>query len=138
MVTDAKIIDALLPKAKANKTDQERIDAVLKTPFFMKTLDITPESTDMIAALTALQMEGTPEEVATNFKNQGNECYKDGNVKDAIIYYTKGIVANCSDKNLLSLLFSNRAAVHLSLCNIILTFSKLSQCIKRLLMRDNS
>jgi hypothetical protein len=138
MVPDSKSIEALFANAPKSKTDQERIDAVLQTPFFMNTLDINPESTDIIAALTALQMEGPPEEVAANFKNQGNQCFNDGNFKDAILYYTKGILVSCSDQHLLSLLFSNRAAVHLCLCNILLIFSKLSQCIKRLFVCDNS
>jgi tetratricopeptide (TPR) repeat protein len=115
------IIDQLSKTATATplKTDQERIDAVLQTPFFMNTLTVDPESNEVLQALQSLQLEGTPEEVAENFKVQGNTCYLEGKPRfqDAIIFYTKGILANSGNNNLDSILYCNRAAVHLSLSN---------------------
>ena len=55
-------------------------------------------------------------EIAENFKNQGNECFKEGKVryKDAIEFYRKGLEQECNP-TLKSTLLSNRAAVHIEM-----------------------
>ena len=113
-----------------NKTDEERIDAVLSTPFFMNSLpnEEDLEDSQVLSALQSLQFDGTPE----NFKVQGNSCFKQGprHYKDAIIHYTKGISAECSDKELVSVLYSNRAAVQLALQNYRSTLMDCGAAIK--------
>ncbi|KAF9585631.1 hypothetical protein BGW38_001454 [Lunasporangiospora selenospora] len=58
-------------------------------------------------------------EVAENFKNQGNECFKQGKqfYKDALLYYTNGIDIDCSDDKLNETLYVNRAACNLHFGN---------------------
>ena len=101
----------LMPKS--NKTDQERVDAVLNTPFFMTSLNDTEDPT--IEALQNLQYDGSPQEIAQNFKSNGNSCFKQGKYKDAIEFYSKAIAQPLLDNNFASILYSNRAAVNLIL-----------------------
>jgi len=56
-------------------------------------------------------------EVAENFKNQGNECFKVGKsqYKDAIDYYTKALETKCKDDKIIEACLTNRAAVNLEL-----------------------
>jgi len=58
-----------------------------KTPLFMTNL----EENDDLEALKALAYEGTPLEVATGFKERGNESFKGRGWKDAREFYDKGI-----------------------------------------------
>ncbi|EGF82990.1 hypothetical protein BATDEDRAFT_21274 [Batrachochytrium dendrobatidis JAM81] len=104
------------PNAPKRKTDDELVDEVLSTPLFMSRLskdDVVENET--LAALQSLQFDGTPREVAENFKHQGNAAFKEGprKYKDAVAYYTKALAANAQDKKLDSILYSNRAAVNL-------------------------
>lgn len=59
----------------------------------------------------------SPIEVVENFKNQGNECFKQGKkfYKDAIEFYTKGLDVGCEDVKLNETLYVNRAACNLHL-----------------------
>lgn len=87
-----------------------------EVPLFMTEV---PENVGEIPALAALQSllyDGSPEEVAANFKAQGNEAYKLGaaGYADAVKFYTQGLEQKCSDAGLNALLHLNRAAVHLS------------------------
>lgn len=80
-------------------------------------LQSVPEkgSNDYFDALQQLIYEDPPEFVAEGFKNKGNEALKQGRRawKDAHLFYTQGIDVNCSDNNLNSILYSNRAHVQL-------------------------
>jgi tetratricopeptide (TPR) repeat protein len=49
------------------------------------------EENDDLEALRALAYEGTPLEVATGFKERGNESFKEKGWKDAKEFYSKGI-----------------------------------------------
>jgi tetratricopeptide (TPR) repeat protein len=88
-----------------------------EVPLFMTDV---PENVGEIPALAALQSllydDGTPEEVAANFKAQGNEAYKLGpsGYADAIKFYGQGLEQRCADAGLNALLHLNRAAVHLA------------------------
>jgi len=77
------------------------------------------ENDDTLLALQNLVFEGTPKEIAENFKEQGNECFKKGTkfYKNAIAYYTQGIKQEFDDKELMSTLYANRAAVNMQLEN---------------------
>jgi len=90
-------------------------------PLFMNSLDPDTDYDEnpTLAALQALKYDGTPEENAKDFKDQGNECFQAGShkYKDAIQFYTDGIEQKCKDNELNSILHSNRAAVNLELGN---------------------
>lgn len=53
--------------------------------------------------------------MAENFKNQGNDSFKQGKkfYKDALVFYTNGIDVGCKDDKLNETLYVNRAAVNL-------------------------
>ncbi|KAJ3275858.1 hypothetical protein HDV01_006724 [Terramyces sp. JEL0728] len=120
------------PMPHSNKTDEERMEAVLSHPLFMDSVTDDDMQKDTLAALQSLVFDGTPEEMAENFKIQGNSCFQAGKskYKDAIDFYTKGILAKCNDKELNSVLHSNRAAVHLNLQNYRSVLYDCSQAIK--------
>lgn len=58
-----------------------------KSPLFMTEL----EENDDVAALEALAYEGTPLENATDFKERGNECFKQKRWRDAVEFYGRGV-----------------------------------------------
>eukprot|EP00359_Climacostomum_virens_P011559 CAMPEP_0204904492 /NCGR_PEP_ID=MMETSP1397-20131031/4893_1 /ASSEMBLY_ACC=CAM_ASM_000891 /TAXON_ID=49980 /ORGANISM="Climacostomum Climacostomum virens, Strain Stock W-24" /LENGTH=286 /DNA_ID=CAMNT_0052073287 /DNA_START=1 /DNA_END=861 /DNA_ORIENTATION=- len=73
-----------------------------------------------LEALQALAWEGPPEEVATNFKNQGNEHFKLGTPKglvDAVKFYSQGLEEELPDGELKVSLHNNRAQAQLLLKN---------------------
>jgi tetratricopeptide (TPR) repeat protein len=126
-----------LPPAMAamhGKSTTEILADLNKTPLFMTEL----EENDELEAFKALAYEGTPAEVALNFKERGNECFKGGQWADAKEFYTKGIqvlqaeqrkrasearndhVKSPEERDELQILETslvNRAACHLSLHN---------------------
>ncbi|KAK9806833.1 hypothetical protein WJX72_004164 [[Myrmecia] bisecta] len=76
------------------------------------------------AAINALQAESTADERAETYKVQGNDALKRGTqlrkrfyLHEAINLYSKGLEMNCESRALQSILLSNRAHVHLLLCN---------------------
>ncbi|KAK0744145.1 hypothetical protein B0T18DRAFT_416677 [Schizothecium vesticola] len=132
---------------KPGLTVDETVAELKQHPLFMTDLDDTdPADNPDLAALQALAFDGTPLENATNFKEQGNECFRAKRWADAKEFYTKGIAVLLSSdlkrKNaatppssqdttptptptpesteeltLLESLYVNRAATHLSLRN---------------------
>ncbi|XP_012059114.1 PREDICTED: tetratricopeptide repeat protein 4 [Atta cephalotes] len=92
-----------------------------KHPFFMKK---PPEPGDELSPLMeGLQQlkygedENTPEELANNYKEDGNFNYKYKKYRLAILGYTTGIKTKCKDDNLMAQLYNNRAAAHFMLQN---------------------
>ncbi|XP_063979880.1 DNA polymerase interacting tetratricopeptide repeat-containing, protein of 47 kDa [Diachasmimorpha longicaudata] len=92
-----------------------------KHPFFMKK---APEPGDEVSPLIeGLQQlkysedENTPEELAANYKEDGNFNYKHRNYRLAILSYTEGIKTKCEDDSLRAQLYNNRAASHFMLKN---------------------
>lgn len=73
--------------AMHGKSTTEILTDLNKIPLFMTEL----EENDELEAFKALAYEGTPAEIALNFKEQGNECFKEGKWADAKEFYTKGI-----------------------------------------------
>ncbi|KUI57441.1 Hsp70/Hsp90 co-chaperone cns1 [Cytospora mali] len=71
----------------AGKTAEEIMADLNKSPLFMTEL----EENDDIAALQALAYEGTPLENATDFKERGNECFKEKRWRDAVEFYGRGV-----------------------------------------------
>lgn len=104
----------------AQKSTDEIIDEFNRMPFFMNKLDETDGEGGenvQLEALKSLAYEGPPEEIATNFKNQGNECFKAGQWQDALQYYTQGLDVDAGLDVLTVALYLNRAACNLKLKN---------------------
>lgn len=104
----------------AQKSTEEIMGEFNRMPFFMNTLDETDGEGGenvQLEALKSLAYEGTPEEIATNFKNQGNECFQAKQFQHAVQYYTQGLDADCGVDVLNVALYLNRAACNLKLKN---------------------
>lgn len=71
----------------SGKTSDEILAELNKSPLFMTEL----EENDDIAALQALNYEGTALENGADFKERGNECFKVRGYVDAREFYAKGI-----------------------------------------------
>lgn len=85
-------------------------------PLFMHTLDQSdPTENVELEALQALAYEGTPSEIAKNFKTQGNEAFHERRYRDALEHYSKGLAAKSGDLEIEMTLLLNRAAVNLEL-----------------------
>lgn len=124
-MSDDDLSDEFLAKFKRGPNDPRpewafRGENIMRemdeVPLFMTDLPDNLEENSALAALQALIFDGTPEEVAKNFKDQGNEAFKLGQkgYEDAIKYYSQGLEQKCSDSVLNALLHLNRAAVHIS------------------------
>ncbi|TQV98821.1 Tetratricopeptide repeat-containing [Cordyceps javanica] len=72
----------------SGKTTAEILADLNKSPLFMTEL----EDNDDIAALQALDYEGTALENSADFKERGNECFKVRGYADAREFYTKGVL----------------------------------------------
>lgn len=87
-------------------------------PLFMKEI---PRNIDDNPDLVALQQlvfgEKTPEQIALQFKNVGNDFLADGKkrYKEAIQAYTKGLEEEAKDDKLNSIIYGNRAQAYLNL-----------------------
>ncbi|KAM9889820.1 hypothetical protein OXX79_011871, partial [Metschnikowia pulcherrima] len=82
----------------AQKSTKDIMDEINRLPFFMNELDESDGQGGEnvgLEALKSLAYDGEPDEVATNFKNQGNDCFKTKQYKDAIEFYTKGLDMDC-------------------------------------------
>ncbi|KAK9422432.1 hypothetical protein SUNI508_04788 [Seiridium unicorne] len=77
-----------------NKTVDEVAAELKKSPLFMTELD----ENDDTEALKALAYEGTPLEVATEFKERGNECFRQKKWNDAREFYGKGILVLAAEE----------------------------------------
>ncbi|KFY43960.1 hypothetical protein V494_01723 [Pseudogymnoascus sp. VKM F-4513 (FW-928)] len=73
--------------AYRNLSSAEILADLNKTPLFMTEL----EDNDELEAFKALAYEGTPSEVAQNFKEQGNDVFKLKSWADAKEFYSKAI-----------------------------------------------
>lgn len=79
------------------KTDYD-VDALWKemnrSPFFMTQLpEEDGEENVMIEALKSMAYEGTRDQIAENFKNQGNEAVGEKRWQDAREFYSKALAA---------------------------------------------
>lgn len=77
-----------------NKTVDEVAAEIKKSPLFMTEL----EENDDTEALRALAYEGTPLEVASDFKDRGNECFREKKWGDAREFYSKGILVVAAEE----------------------------------------
>jgi hypothetical protein len=102
------------------KSTEEVMTELNRLPFFMTQLDNTDGgggSNLELEALQALAYDGEADEVAENFKKQGNAQYKLKLYKNAIEFYNKGIAVKCDVAELNASLYLNRAACNLELKN---------------------
>lgn len=116
--------ELLLPPQLSQHTEHKTPDEVMqelnRLPFFMTKLDESDGDGGENAELEALKQlayDGEPDEIATNFKNQGNERYKARDFKNAIAYYTKGLDVDCGVDLITVALLINRAVCNLELKN---------------------
>ncbi|KAJ3043836.1 40S ribosomal protein [Rhizophlyctis rosea] len=101
------------------KDPEALMKEIMNTPLFMDRLPTAEdaEENETLAAIQSLVYDGNPDEIATNFKNQGNDCYKQKDYRNAIQYYNKGLQAKSDNRILNATLLCNRAAVNLDLGN---------------------
>lgn len=125
---------AVFPRA-AESSLEEKIAALQSTPLFMKSLPSEESNDPVIQALQSLAFDGTPDEIAQNFKEQGNDYFKGKRHREAISFYTQGIDAKPSDIVLHEALLCNRAACNLELKNY---GSVLRDCSKALILNTKS
>jgi hypothetical protein len=117
-VTNSMSTAPALPPGLAELNSVSRDDFLndmQRHPLFMQSLDTTDQDNLELEAIKALAYEGTPEEIAFNFKEQGNEAFREKRYRDALEYYSKGVGANSGDMTLESTLYLNRAATNLEL-----------------------
>lgn len=117
----------------ASKSTDDVMKELNRLPFFMTQLDESDGSGGEnleLEALKALAYDGEPHEVATNFKNQGNEQYKIKNYKSAIEFYNQGLSVKCGDADIDSTLYLNRAACNLELKNYRKCINDCKECLK--------
>lgn len=130
------------PQTRPEEDHEKKLAELNNVPLFMTSVDMNgDEPNDALEALRALAYEGTPDgspnpflnspidtfpEVATNFKQQGNDYYKGKRFKEASNFYTQAIDAKPDSKPLLESLFANRAACNLELSEIFIDCSVLS------------
>ncbi|CAD6238708.1 GSCOCG00008529001-RA-CDS [Cotesia congregata] len=98
-----------------------------KHPFFMKQFPENGEVSPLMEGLQQLKYseeENSPEELAINYKEDGNFNFKYKKYRLAILSYTEGIKTQCKDDNIRAQLYNNRAAAHFMLKNYRLNDSK--------------
>ncbi|KAJ1964883.1 HSP70/90 co-chaperone [Dipsacomyces acuminosporus] len=106
------------PATATRNMDSASIEKELnKIPLFMQHLPDSEEENVAIEALKSLAYDGPPEEIAENFKDQGNECFKAGKYAEAADFYTKGLEPEHDNRDLKVSLLTNRAAANLHLHN---------------------
>lgn len=121
----------------ARKTPEEVMDELNRLPLFMSQLDETDGEGGEnmgLEALKSLAYDGEPDEVATNFKNQGNDCFKFKQYKNAIQYYTQALDVECGVDSINVALYVNRAACNLELKN----YRRCIEDCKKALLLDES
>ena len=122
-------------------TDFEKV--LDSTPLFMRDTPVGGEENEVLEALRSLMFEGDGDgerpclnsvsfssfeservtldylekEIATNFKNHGNELYAQKSYRQAIQAYSQGLEAGPDDPILRESLLNNRAACNLALKN---------------------
>lgn len=122
----------------AQKSTQDIMDEINRLPFFMNELDESDGQGGEnvgLEALKSLAYDGEPDEIATNFKNQGNDCFKTKQYKDAVEFYTKGLDMDCGVNEINVALYINRAACNLELKNYRRC---IEDCKKALIIDENN
>ncbi|KDR83479.1 hypothetical protein GALMADRAFT_56660 [Galerina marginata CBS 339.88] len=105
------------PSRRERPTEEEALASFDSVPLFMKSLPDEDNLDPTVSALQSLIYEGTPDEVAQNFKEQGNEYFQGKRHREAIGFYSQGLDAKPTDLAIIEALLCNRAACNLELKN---------------------
>lgn len=115
-------IDSLEPKPYTDGWLEENWEEeIRKHPFFMK--ELPKEGDELHPLYEGLQSlkydpeENTKEELAENYKVDGNFYMKHKKFRMAIIGYTEGLQQKCLNDDLNAILYNNRSAAHYFLQN---------------------
>lgn len=95
----ASIFPELSPgrRLNAGMTLEETLADLKQHPIFMTELDESGDNEEL-AALQAIAYDGTPLENAANFKEQGNECFREKRWADAKEFYGKGVAVLAAEE----------------------------------------
>ncbi|KAH9991648.1 40S ribosomal protein S7 [Russula compacta] len=96
---------------------EEHYASLETLPLFMSSLPDDPSDNPALSALQDLAHDGTPDEIAQNFKEQGNEYFRGKRYREALGFYAQGVDAKPDDAQLREALLLNRAACNLELHN---------------------
>ncbi len=91
-------------------------------PFFAKGVDDTKELSPLLKGIQDLKYspdENTPEELAKNYKEDGNFNFRAKKYRLAVLSYTEGLRQKCGQRELETQLLTNRAAAHFHLGNMV-------------------
>ncbi|KAJ3569356.1 hypothetical protein NP233_g5103 [Leucocoprinus birnbaumii] len=105
------------PKPAPERDSADFLAGFDDVPLFMKSLPDEDTENTALSALQSLAYEGTPDEIALNFKEQGNEYFKGKRYREALGFYKQGVEAKPEDKTILEALLCNTAACNLELKN---------------------
>jgi len=95
-------------------------DEMANHPFFKKQFEDGEELSPLMQGLQDLKYsadENTPEELAKNYKEDGNFNFKCKKYRFAVASYTEGLKHKCSDNELNTQLLTNRAAAQFHIGN---------------------
>ncbi|KAI0921270.1 hypothetical protein AcW2_006295 [Taiwanofungus camphoratus] len=123
-----------LPQPQPASVD-DKLAAFDSVPLFMKSLPEDAADDPIVGALQSLAFEGTPDEIAQNFKEQGNDYFKGRRYREALGFYTQGVDAKPTDEVLMEALLCNRAACNLALKNY---GSVLKDCSRAITLNSHS
>ncbi|KDQ29020.1 hypothetical protein PLEOSDRAFT_1038094 [Pleurotus ostreatus PC15] len=126
---------AINPQPPSEELLAEKLAALDTVPLFMKSLPDDDAQDTTISALQSLAHDGTPDEIAQNFKELGNEYFVGKRWREAVDFYTQGVDAKPTDAKLQEALLCNRAACNLELKNY---GSVLKDCKKALTINPKS
>ncbi|GMM51611.1 HSP70/90 family co-chaperone [Starmerella bacillaris] len=117
MVVDTSLPLRDIAEQYKNKNADEMLADLNQIPFFMTEFKEGDEENPQIEALRALAYDGEPDEIAENFKAQGNDCFKTKKFKDAIQFYTQALDQKCGKNDIDIACLGNRAQCNLELKN---------------------
>ena len=102
-------------------TEENWEDEMANHPFFKKQFEDGEELSPLMQGLQDLKYspdDNTPEELAKNYKEDGNFNFKCKKYRFAVASYTEGLKAKCSDSELNAQLLTNRAAAQFHIGNL--------------------
>lgn len=112
----SSVVSGPVPRKPKTMADLE--DVFDSTPLFMREMPADGgENNTALEALKSLVFDGTADEIALNFKNNGVKSHQEGQLREALGFYTQGLEAQPEDAALRESLLLNRAACNLSLRN---------------------
>lgn len=129
MVNSAPGLAQILEEYRG-KSGDDILKDLNKVPFFMTELDQSEEN-PQVEALQAMAYEGDPDEVAENFRRQGNDKFKIRFFHDAIHFYTQALNQRSGVDSIELACLGNRAQANLNLKNYRQCINDCREVIKR-------